>query len=65
MELHSRLTPAPYQGTSNVEQMKKMASRGNDKKFFASKANKFERGEWLDNQDVCQMHQSENFADAS
>ena len=22
---------------------------------FASKANKFERGDWLDNQDVCQM----------
>ena len=35
--------------------MKEMASRGNDKRFFASKANKFERGEWLDNQDVCQM----------
>ncbi len=45
--------------------MKAMASRGNDKKFFASKANKFlvepsgiaerERGEWLDNQDVCQI----------
>ena len=33
------------QGTSNVEQMKKMASRGNDKKL----------GDWLDNQDVCQM----------
>jgi len=32
-----------------------MASRGNDKGFFASKANKFERGDWLDNQDVCQM----------
>ena len=32
-----------------------MASRGNDKRFFASKANKFERGDWLDNQDVCQM----------
>ena len=28
-----------------VEQMKKMASRGTDKKL----------GEWLDNQDVCQM----------
>ena len=42
---HPRLTPAPYQGTSNVEQMKKMASRGNDKKL----------GDWLDNQDVCQM----------
>lgn len=35
--------------------MKAMASRGNDKKFFASKANKFERGDWLDNQDVCQI----------
>ena len=35
--------------------MKEMASRGNDKGFFASKANKFERGDWLDNQDVCQM----------
>ena len=32
-----------------------MVSRGNDKGFFASKANKFERGDWLDNQDVCQM----------
>ena len=32
-----------------------MASRGYDKGFFASKANKFERGDWLDNQDVCQM----------
>ena len=30
---------------SFVEQMKKMASRGTDKKL----------GEWLDNQDVCQM----------
>ena len=30
---------------SFVEQMKKMASRGNDKKL----------GDWLDNQDVCQM----------
>ena len=30
---------------SFVEQMKKMASRGNDKRL----------GEWLDNQDVCQM----------
>ena len=35
--------------------MKEMASRGNDKGFFASKANKFERGDWLDNQDVCQI----------
>ena len=35
--------------------MKEMVSRGNDKRFFASKANKFERGDWLDNQDVCQM----------
>ena len=35
--------------------MKEMVSRGNDKGFFASKANKFERGDWLDNQDVCQM----------
>ena len=35
--------------------MKEMASRGNDKGFFASKANKFERGDWIDNQDVCQM----------
>ena len=35
--------------------MKEMANRGYDKGFFASKANKFERGEWLDNQDVCQM----------
>ena len=50
---------------SFVAQMKAMTSRGNDKKFFASKANKFldepsgiaerERGEWLDNQDVCQI----------
>ena len=32
-----------------------MADRGKDKGFFASKANKFERGDWLDNQDVCQM----------
>jgi len=32
-----------------------MASRGNDQRFFASKANKFERGDWLDSQDVCQM----------
>ena len=30
---------------SFVEQMKKMASRGTDKKL----------GDWLDNQDVCQM----------
>jgi len=35
--------------------MKEMASISNDKRFFASKANKFERGDWLDNQDVCQM----------
>ena len=40
---------------SFVTKMKEMASRGNDKRFFASKANKFERGDWLDNQDVCQM----------
>jgi len=40
---------------SFVAKMKKMASRGNDKGFFESKANKFERGNWLDNQDVCQM----------
>ena len=40
---------------SFVAQMKAMASRGNDKRFFASKANKFERGDWLDNQDVCQI----------
>ena len=40
---------------SFVTKMKEMASRGNDKGFFASKANKFERGDWLDNQDVCQM----------
>ena len=40
---------------SFVAKMKKMASRSNDKGFFASKANKFERGDWLDNQDVCQM----------
>ena len=38
-----------------VTNMKGMASRGKDKGFFASKANKFERGDWLDNQDVCQM----------
>ena len=44
-ELHPRLTPAPYQGTSNVSQMKTMADRGTDKKL----------GDWLDNQDVCQM----------
>ena len=41
----ARNPPAPYQGTSKVEQMKKMASRGTDKKL----------GDWLDNQDVCQM----------
>ena len=35
--------------------MRALADRGTDKKFFASKANKFERGDWLDNQDVCQM----------
>jgi hypothetical protein len=35
--------------------MKEMVNRGKDKRFFASKANKFERGDWLDNQDVCQM----------
>jgi len=35
--------------------MKEMVNRGKDKRFFASKANKFERGGWLDNQDVCQM----------
>ena len=40
---------------SFVTKMKEMASISNDKRFFASKANKFERGEWLDNQDVCQM----------
>ena len=40
---------------SFVAKMKEMASRSNDKGFFASKANKFERGDWLDNQDVCQM----------
>jgi len=40
---------------SFVTMMKEMASRSNDKGFFASKANKFERGDWLDNQDVCQM----------
>ena len=40
---------------SFVAKMKEMVSRGNDKGFFASKANKFERGDWLDNQDVCQM----------
>ena len=44
-ELHPRLTPAPYQGTSNVTQMKAMAGRGTDKRL----------GEWLDNQDVCQI----------
>ena len=44
-ELHPRLTPAPYQGTSNVSQMKAMADRGTDKRL----------GEWLDNQDVCQI----------
>ena len=44
-ELHPRLTPAPYQGTSNVLQMKVMAGRGTDKRL----------GEWLDNQDVCQI----------
>ena len=54
-ELHPRLTPAPYQGTSNVTQMKAMAGRGTDKRV----------GEWLDrsnlfaclskNQDVCQI----------
>jgi len=54
-ELHPRLTPAPYQGTSNVSQMKEMAGRGTDKRL----------GEWLDrsnlfacqskNQDVCQI----------
>ena len=40
---------------SFVTKMKEMASRGNDKGFFVSNANKFERGNWLDNQDVCQM----------
>ena len=40
---------------SFVTKMKEMANRGNEKGFFASKANKFERGDWLDNQDVCQM----------
>ena len=44
-ELHPRLTPAPYQGTSNVLQMKVMAGRGTDKRL----------GDWLDNQDVCQI----------
>ena len=44
-ELHPRLTQAPYQGTSNVLQMKAMAGRGTDKRI----------GEWLDNQDVCQI----------
>jgi hypothetical protein len=44
-ELHPRLTPAPYQGTSNVSQMKAMAGRGTDKRL----------GEWLDNQDACQI----------
>ena len=44
-ELHPRLTPAPYQGTSNVSQMNAMAGRGTDKRL----------GEWLDNQDVCQI----------
>ena len=44
-ELHPWLTPAPYQGTSNVSQMKAMAGRGTDKRL----------GEWLDNQDVCQI----------
>ena len=44
-ELHPRLTPAPYQGTSNVSQMKVMASRGTDKRL----------DEWLDYQDVCQI----------
>ena len=40
---------------SFVSQMRALADRGKDKGFFASKANKFERGDWLDNQDVCQM----------
>ncbi len=40
---------------SFVTMMKEMANRGKDKGFFASKANKFERGDWLDNQDVCQI----------
>ena len=54
-ELHPRLTPAPYQGTSNVAQMRAMADRGTDKGL----------GDWFDrsnlfacqskNQDVCQM----------
>jgi len=35
--------------------MRALADRGTDKGFFESKANKFERGNWLDNQDVCQM----------
>ena len=35
--------------------MSALADRGTDKGFFASKANKFERGDWLDNQDVCQI----------
>ena len=40
---------------SFVAQMRALADRGTDKGFFASKANKFERGDWLDNQDVCQI----------
>ena len=40
---------------SFVAQMRALADRGTDKGFFESKANKFERGDWLDNQDVCQM----------
>ena len=32
-ELHPRLTPAPYQGTSNVSQMKAMAGRETDKRL--------------------------------
>ena len=40
---------------SFVAQMRALADRGTDKGFFASKANKFERGNWLDNQDVCQI----------
>ena len=33
-ELHPRLTPAPYQGTLNVSQMKEMAGRGTDKRLI-------------------------------
>ena len=48
-ELHPRLTPAPYQGTSNVSQMKAMAGRGTDKRL----------GEWLDRSNSVRLPKQE------